>query len=73
MTTTQEMVDQINAAITSIETGCQEYQYANRKVVKADLATLYKERERLAQVLAEENSTQGGIFGFTTVASLYPR
>lgn len=72
MTTTLEMLTQINEAITAIETGCQEYQYSNRKVVKADLATLYKERERLSQLQAEENNNSS-VFGQTVLANFYPR
>lgn len=57
--TTQQQLDQINAAITAIEGGAQEYSTGDLRVKRADLATLYKERRQLQAMLAEENSGGG--------------
>lgn len=56
MTTTQEQLDQINQAITSIEGGAQEYQIGSRRISKPNIYNLYRERDRLEQKLAAENS-----------------
>lgn len=57
-----EQLIQLNQAIKSIETGAQEYRIKDRSVKKADLAILYKEREKLNQQLIEEqNNSIGGI------------
>lgn len=45
-------------AIESIENGAQEYRIGTRSVKKADLATLYKERDRLEEEIERlENGT----------------
>ena len=45
-------------AIESIEKGAQEYRLGTRSVKKADLATLYKERDRLEEEIERlENGT----------------
>lgn len=59
--TVQEQYNQINSAIDAIENGAQEYQIGTRRVVKASLATLYKERQRLAGQLQSEDNN-GGMF-----------
>lgn len=61
MTTLQEQLDQINLAISKIESGAQEYHIGSRSVRRADLRTLYEERRRLKQEIAmQENS--GGMY-----------
>lgn len=57
---TSNKLNQIDSAITAIETGAQEYQIGSRKITKADLSTLYKERQRLEQKYAMENNS--GVF-----------
>ena len=47
---------QLDEAISAIELGAQEYRIANRVVRRADLATLYAERNRLEQQLAREDT-----------------
>lgn len=50
-------LEQINKAISAIESGAQEYQIGSRKVRKADLKTLYSERDRVERQIADsENS-----------------
>lgn len=58
--TTQEQLDQINRAISAIESGAQEYSAGSRRLRRADLATLYKERRILQQQLVQENG--GGTY-----------
>lgn len=59
--TTQERLDQVNAAINAIETGAQEYSVEGLRVKLPDLKTLYSQREILLQQLNEE-TTGGGIY-----------
>lgn len=58
--TTQEQLDKINQAIAAIEGGAQEYQIGSRRISRPNIFNLYRERERLEQKLAQENSS--GIF-----------
>lgn len=58
--TTQEQLDQINRAISAIESGAQEYSVGSRRLRRADLATLYKERRILQQQLVQESG--GGTY-----------
>lgn len=58
--TTQEQLDQINAAITAIEAGAQEYKVGEMTVKRANLDTLYKERRNLNQQLIDESNDGGG-------------
>ncbi|WP_303839422.1 hypothetical protein [Selenomonas ruminantium] len=43
----------VRAAILAIETGAQEYQIANRRLSKADLATLYARESNLKTQIAQ--------------------
>ena len=43
----------VRAAILAIETGAQEYQIANRRLSKADLATLYSRESSLKTQIAQ--------------------
>jgi len=65
--TNQERLVQIEAAITAIETGAQEYRIGNRTVRRADLKVLYEERRRIRNDI--ENDEGYG----TTVASFIGR
>ena len=63
--TLQEQYDQINAAITAIENGAQEYRIGNKLLRRADIASLYRERRQLQQeVIAEQNSGGAYIVAF---------
>lgn len=46
-------LDNVRAAIMAIETGAQDYQIANRRITKADLATLYKRETSLKKQIAQ--------------------
>lgn len=58
--TTQEQLDQINAAIAAIEGGAQEYRIGNRSLRRPDLGVLYQERRNLKQQLYQESG--GGTY-----------
>lgn len=61
--TTQEQLDQLNAAIIDIELNAQEYRTGDLQVKRADLKTLYARRNELIQQLAEESTgATGGAF-----------
>ena len=65
--TNQERLTQIEAAISAIELGAQEYRIGSRSVRRADLKALYDERRRIQRDIEEENG-----YG-TTVASFLGR
>ena len=51
--TLKVQLDNVRAAIMAIETGAQDYQVANRRITKADLATLYKRESTLKTQIAK--------------------
>lgn len=53
--TVQEQLDQINAAISAILGGAQEYSIGTRRLRRADLQVLFEERRRLEKALADQN------------------
>ncbi|MCE5315174.1 MAG: peptidylprolyl isomerase [Armatimonadota bacterium] len=53
--TTLEKLDEINAAISAVLNGSQEYAISGRRIRRADLSTLLQERTRLEAQLASEN------------------
>ena len=53
-------LDNVRAAIMAIETGAQDYQIANRRITKADLATLYQRESSLKTQIAQ--LTGGDLF-----------
>lgn len=53
--TTQEQLNSVNAAITAIEAGAQEYRIGSRLVRRGDLRALYAERVRLEGKVARED------------------
>ncbi len=57
--TTQEELEEVKAAISKIVTGAQGYAIGNRRVDRAQLATLQKRETLLETKLRRENS--GGI------------
>lgn len=58
--TTDDMLQEINQAISAIQSGAQSYKVGNQSVTKANLATLYAERERLEKKAAEEAAALNG-------------
>lgn len=54
--TTQDQIDQINAAIQAIEGGAQEYQIGSRRISRPNILDLYKERRRLEDRLTQEQN-----------------
>jgi hypothetical protein len=53
--TIQEQLDQVNAAISAILGGAQEYNIGTRRLRRADLQVLFEERKRLEKTLADQN------------------
>ena len=64
--TIQDQLDQVNAAITAILGGAQEYSIGSRKLRRADLQTLFAERQRLEAAVADSN-------GFSTTVAVFDR
>ena len=56
MSTTAEQLAEINAAISAITGGAQEYQIGSRRVVRGQLSALLAERKHLE---AKQSSEQG--------------
>ena len=63
---TQEMLDQVNAAIIAIAVGGQSYKIGSRSLTRADLKQLYAMKNDLTAQLAAENS--GGLLDDCYVA-----
>ena len=59
--TYQQQLTEVNTAITEILSGAQEYWYNSRKVRKADLEFLLKERVRLEPLAAQESAATQGV------------
>lgn len=57
MATTAERLAEVQAAISAIATGGQEYQIGTRKVRRADLAQLQELERQLQNELASETSS----------------
>lgn len=53
--TTQEQLDQVNAAISAILGGAQEYWVGTRRIRRGDLSVMMAERRRLEAKLADES------------------
>lgn len=54
---TQDMLDQVNAAIMAIAVGGQSYKIGSRSLTRADLKQLYAMKNDLTAQLASEQST----------------
>ena len=54
----EQQLASVNAAISAIESGAQEYRIGSRTVRRGELATLYAERRRLESII---NAQNGGI------------
>ncbi len=64
--TTQEQLDQVNAAISAILGGAQEYRIGTRNLRRADLSVLFQERTKLEAALASQN-------GYSTTVAVFDR
>lgn len=64
--TAQERLEDIDNAIFAIEAGGQSYKIGSRQLTRADLATLYKMRDRTQEEINSQQSD--GIFDRTVVA-----
>lgn len=64
--TTQEMLDQVNAAILAICVGGQSYKIGSRSLTRADLKQLYSIKNDLTAQIASESS--GGLLDDCYVA-----
>jgi hypothetical protein len=60
MATYTEQLASVQAAIAKIEGGAQEVHLDNRRVIRGDLATLYKREERLMPLAAREAAGRTG-------------
>lgn len=58
-TSTEEMLDSVNAAIVAIAVGGQSYKIGSRSLTRADLKQLYAIKNDLTAQLASQNS--GGL------------
>jgi len=54
--TLETQLERVQSAIAAIETGAQEYQIDNRRLTKADLATLYKREAALKSAIRTANA-----------------
>ena len=63
---TQDMLDQVNAAIMAIAVGGQSYKIGSRSLTRADLKQLYAMKNDLTAQLQSENSS--GLFDDCYVA-----
>ena len=54
MESLETQLERVQAAIAAIETGAQEYKIANRRLTRADLATLYARETSLKSQIARE-------------------
>ena len=64
--TTQEMLNQVNAAIVAVTVGGQSYKIGSRSLTRADLKQLYAMKNDLTAQLASEKS--GGLLDDCFVA-----
>ncbi|EFM23826.1 hypothetical protein [Selenomonas sp. oral taxon 149] len=55
MDTLETQLGQVRAAIAEIEGGAQEYSIANRRITKANLATLYARENALKAEIARRD------------------
>ena len=55
MDTLETQLERVRAAIAEIEGGAQEYSIANRRITKANLATLYaRENALMAEIVRRD-------------------
>jgi hypothetical protein len=54
-------LEQIEAAITAVISGSQSYRIGSRSLIRADLATLYKRKDRLDDLVAALSGGSGRV------------
>jgi len=64
---TKAELEQIDTAITMILSGSQSYRIGSRSLTRADLATLYKRKDKLEDLIA---ALSGGIGRFRRVVTI---
>jgi len=62
-----EQLEEVQAAISAIVTGAQNYAIGNRSLTRANLDTLYKQEERLLGMVGRQNGTAGQVRGITKI------
>lgn len=67
METLETQLERVRAAIAAIEEGAQEYQIANRRLTKANLATLYARENSLMAAIARRD---GGDLSFAQMGRI---
>ena len=67
MDTLETQLGQVRAAIAEIEGGAQEYSIANRRITKANLATLYARENSLMAAIARRD---GGDLSFAQMGRI---
>lgn len=67
MDTLETQLEQVRAAIAEIEGGAQEYSIANRRITKANLATLYARENSLMAAIARRD---GGDLSFAQMGRI---
>ena len=67
MDTFETQLEQVRAAIAEIEGGAQEYSIANRRITKANLATLYARENSLMAAIARRD---GGDLSFAQMGRI---
>lgn len=67
METLETQLERVRAAIAAIEEGAQEYQIANRRLIKANLATLYARENSLMAAIARRD---GGDLSFAQMGRI---
>ena len=67
METLETQLERVRAAIAVIEEGAQEYQIANRRLTKANLATLYARENSLMAAIARRD---GGDLSFAQMGRI---
>jgi hypothetical protein len=59
-----EQLEEVQTAISAIESGAQEYQIGGKRVRKGDLAALYKREEYLRSMVNEDAYGSEAIAGW---------
>lgn len=67
METLETQLARVQEAIRAIEEGAQEYQIANRRLTKANLATLYARENALMAAIARQD---GGDLSFAQMGRI---
>lgn len=70
MSDTQKQLAEVQAAISTILAGGQQYKIGTRSLTRADLSKLYDMKKELEAAVAEENN---GILGRRAAAVVFDR